>query len=52
MNEAETRAGHIDPALRAAGWGGGRAKAGIAAYVLVYRYQTPLSESVSLSTPM
>jgi type I site-specific restriction endonuclease len=21
MNEAETRAGHIDPALKAAGWG-------------------------------
>ena len=23
MNEAETRAEHIDPALKAAGWGGG-----------------------------
>jgi type I restriction enzyme R subunit len=60
MNEAETRAEHIDPALKAAGWGvvegsrvlrehgitlgrlqgsgkGGRAKAEIADYVLVYR---------------
>jgi type I restriction enzyme R subunit len=61
MNEAETRAEHIDPALKAAGWGvaegsrvlrehgitlgrlqgggsqGGRAKADIADYVLVYR---------------
>lgn len=60
MNEAETRAEHIDPALRAAGWGvvdgsrvlrehaitlgrlqgggrGGRAKAEVADYVLVYR---------------
>lgn len=60
MNEADTRAEHIDPALKAAGWGvvdgsrvlrehpitlgrlqgggrGGRAKAEIADYVLVYR---------------
>ena len=60
MNEAETRAEHIDPALKAAGWGvvdgsrvlrehpitlgrlqggprGGRAKAEVADYVLVYR---------------
>ena len=60
MNEAETRAEHIDPALKAAGWGvvdgsrvlrehpitlgrlqggprGGRAKAEIADFVLVYR---------------
>ena len=60
MNEAETRAEHIDPASKAAGWGvvdgsrvlreypitlgrlqgggrGGRAKAEVADYVLVYR---------------
>jgi type I restriction enzyme, R subunit len=60
MNEAETRAEHIDPALKAAGWGvvdgsrvlrehpitlgrlqgggrGGRARAEVADYVLVYR---------------
>ena len=39
MNEAETRAGHIDPALKAASWGGQsrRAQAEIADDVLVYR---------------
>ena len=37
-NEAETRAEHIDPALRAAGWSAGqRAAPEIADYVLVYR---------------
>ena len=47
MNEAETRAEHIDPALKAAGWGvvegsrieghGRRGKPLIADYVLEYR---------------
>ncbi len=37
MNEAETRAGHIDPALTAAGWWGGVGWGGVGEVALRLR---------------